>query len=95
MDLEKLYAYALEAAQVSTNYRLTNLKFEKNLYDKNDVFMFDFTSLAAAVNSSRIVERRGKRLLMSLVGDSLLQVTLLISILFRQKTRSRIFMLQT
>jgi hypothetical protein len=36
--------------------------------------MFDFTSLFHAVNASRIVERNGKRLLMALVGDSLLEV---------------------
>jgi hypothetical protein len=36
--------------------------------------MFDFTSLFHAVNASRIVERNGKRILMALVGDSLLEV---------------------
>lgn len=36
--------------------------------------MFDFTSMYAAENASRVVEKRGHRLLMTLVGDSLLEV---------------------
>jgi hypothetical protein len=36
--------------------------------------MFDFTSLFHAVNTTRIVERNGKQILMALVGDSLLEV---------------------
>jgi hypothetical protein len=39
------------------------------------VAMFDFTSLFQAENSSRFLERKGKRLLMALIGDSLLEVT--------------------
>jgi hypothetical protein len=37
--------------------------------------MFDFTSLFQAENSSRFLERKGKRLLLALIGDSLLEVT--------------------
>ena len=36
--------------------------------------MFDFTSLFQAENASRVVERMGHKLLMCLVGDSLLEV---------------------
>lgn len=35
--------------------------------------MFDFTSLFAAENSSRVVERHGRKLLVTIVGDSLLE----------------------
>lgn len=35
--------------------------------------MFDFTSLFQAENATRVLERQGKKLLMSLVGDSLLE----------------------
>ncbi len=38
--------------------------------------MFDFTSLFQAENASRFLERKGKRLLMALIGDSLLEVSL-------------------
>lgn len=41
---------------------------------KPDVAMFDFTSMYAAENASRVLHRNGHRLLMCLVGDSLLEV---------------------
>jgi hypothetical protein len=53
---------------------LTTLNFAKNHNGQPDVAMFDFTSLFQAENSSRIVERNNKKLFMSLVGDSLLEV---------------------
>lgn len=59
---------------MSTNRKLTKLEFAKNYHDKDDVAMFDFTSLFQSENASRIVERKGKRLLLSLVGDSLIEV---------------------
>ena len=36
--------------------------------------LFDFTSLFASENAARIVERKGKKILLCLVGDSLLEV---------------------
>jgi hypothetical protein len=37
--------------------------------------MFDFTSMFAAENASRVIERHGHKLLQILVGDSLLEVS--------------------
>ena len=82
VNFDRLCDYAKEAAYVSTNKKLTRLDFAPNHYKQPDVAMFDFTSLFQAENASRIVERRGKKLLMSLVGDSLLEVSLEIKILF-------------
>ena len=45
-----------------------------NHYGKEDVAMFDFTSMHAAENASRIIERKGKRILMGVVGDTLIEV---------------------
>lgn len=73
VNFDKLCEYAKEAAYFSTNKKLTRLDFAPNHYKQPDVAMFDFTSLFQAENASRIVERRGKKLLMSLVGDSLLE----------------------
>lgn len=73
VNLDKLCAYAKEAAFCSTNKKLTRLDFAKNHYGQPDVAMFDFTSLFHAENASRIVVREGRALLMSLVGDSLLE----------------------
>jgi hypothetical protein len=39
------------------------------------VAMFDFTSMFAAVTASRVIDRHGHKLLMGLVGDSLLEVS--------------------
>ena len=82
VNFDRLCQYAKEAAYVSTNKKLTQLDFAKNHYGHEDVAMFDFTTLFQSVNACRIVERSGKRLLLSLVGDSLLEVRLLMHLLF-------------
>lgn len=76
VNFELLCDYAKEAAYVSTDRKLTRLDYAKNTYGQPDVAMFDFTSLFAAENASRITERKGRRLLTGLIGDSLLEVSL-------------------
>ena len=76
VNKEALMEYAREAADFSTNYQLPHMDFAVNHYGKPDVAMFDFTSMFAAENASRVIERRGHKLLMCLVGDSLLEVSL-------------------
>ena len=73
VNQEKLLDYAKEAADFSTNHQLPVLDFAHNHVGQADVAMFDFTSLFQAVYSSRMVEKEGHKLLMSLVGDSLLE----------------------
>ncbi|XP_018580267.1 F-actin-monooxygenase Mical isoform X2 [Anoplophora glabripennis] len=73
VDREALEAYAIEAANFSTNYQMPDLEFAVNHYGQPDIAMFDFTSMFAADNASKVVERNGYRLLMILVGDSLLE----------------------
>ena len=68
--------YAREAAEFSTEYQMMDMEFAVNHYGQPDVAMFDFTSMYAAENASRIIERHGHRLFMTLVGDSLLEVRL-------------------
>lgn len=66
--------YAREAAEFSTEYQMMNMEFAVNHYGQPDVAMFDFTSMYAAENASRVLKRHGHGLLMILVGDSLLEV---------------------
>ncbi|CAG9854133.1 unnamed protein product [Phyllotreta striolata] len=73
VDKEALQNYAIEAANFSTNYQMPNLEFAVNHYGQPDVAMFDFTSMYAAENASKVLERNGYRLLNILVGDSLLE----------------------
>ncbi|XP_067012830.2 uncharacterized protein Mical isoform X2 [Anabrus simplex] len=73
VDKDALQTYAREAADFSTNYMLPQPEFAVNHYGQPDVAMFDFTSMFAAENASRVVERQGYRLLQILVGDSLLE----------------------
>jgi hypothetical protein len=75
VNQDALMLYAREAADVSTNHQLPELDFAHNHYGQPDVAMFDFTSMFAAEHSSRVVEKNGQRLLMALVGDSLLEVS--------------------
>ena len=72
---EALMAYARQAADVSTNHLLPDLDFAHNHYGQPDVAMFDFTSMFAAEHASRVLERGGHKLLLALVGDSLLEVS--------------------
>ncbi|KAK2583845.1 hypothetical protein KPH14_001128 [Odynerus spinipes] len=73
VDREALMLYAREAAEFSTEYQMMDMEFAVNHYGQPDVAMFDFTSMYAAENASRILNRNGHRLLMILVGDSLLE----------------------
>ncbi|XP_047476303.1 F-actin-monooxygenase Mical-like isoform X2 [Penaeus chinensis] len=73
VDRNALMEYAREAADFSTSYQLPHLDFAVNHYGKPDVAMFDFTSMFAAENACRMVEKRGHKLLSGLVGDSLLE----------------------
>jgi hypothetical protein len=74
VDQEALLSYAKQAADVSTQHQLPALDFAHNHYGQPDVAMFDFTSIFHAEHASRVVERHGHRLLVGLVGDSLLEV---------------------
>ena len=74
-----LKEYAKDVASFSTKggFKVEELTFQKDYRGRDDVALFDFTSLFAAENSARIVERKNKRVLMCLVGDSLIEVSLL------------------
>lgn len=74
VDRDALQEYAKEAANFSTDYQMPDLEFAVNHYGQPDVAMFDFTSMYAAENASKTMERNGHQLLMILVGDSLLEV---------------------
>ncbi|XP_035219967.1 F-actin-monooxygenase MICAL2-like isoform X2 [Stegodyphus dumicola] len=73
VDREALMEYARDAADFATSYQLPSLDFAVNHYGQADVAMFDFTSMYAAENACRVIERKGHKLLQGLVGDSLLE----------------------
>nr|XP_015208647.1 PREDICTED: protein-methionine sulfoxide oxidase MICAL3 isoform X5 [Lepisosteus oculatus] len=73
VDQEALLNYAREAADFSTNHQLPRLDFAINHYGQPDVAMFDFTCMYASENAALVRERNGHRLLVALVGDSLLE----------------------
>ncbi|XP_016426981.1 protein-methionine sulfoxide oxidase mical1-like [Sinocyclocheilus rhinocerous] len=70
---EALQKYAYDAADFSTDHMLPDLEFAKNHAGHPDVAMFDFTCMHRAENASLVKERKGKRLLIALVGDSLVE----------------------
>jgi len=74
VDQSALLTFAREAAEIATRKQLPNLEFAHNHYGQPDVAMFDFTSMYAAENACRVIERQGHRLLVALVGDTLLEV---------------------
>jgi len=54
VDKEALMEYAREAADFSSKYQLPHLEFAVNHYGQPDVAMFDFTSMYAAENASKV-----------------------------------------
>ncbi|KAM6984736.1 protein-methionine sulfoxide oxidase mical3b [Aplochiton taeniatus] len=73
VDQNALQEYAREAADFSTNHQLPSLDFAINHYGQPDVAMFDFTCMYASENAALIRQRRGHQLLVTIVGDSLLE----------------------
>ncbi|KAM9334915.1 protein-methionine sulfoxide oxidase mical3b [Symphorus nematophorus] len=73
VDQNALQMYAREAADFSTNHQLPSLDFAMNHYGQPDVAMFDFTCMYASENAAMVRQRHGHQLLISLVGDSLLE----------------------
>ncbi|XP_035014661.2 F-actin-monooxygenase mical1 isoform X1 [Hippoglossus stenolepis] len=73
VDSEALNRYAHDAAHFSTGGQLPDLQFAKNPNGEPDVAMFDFTCMHRAENASLVRERRGRKLLMGLVGDCLVE----------------------
>lgn len=71
---EMLCKYAAQAADFATKGMLPQLVFAQNSRGQPDVAMFDFTALYSAVFSSRLVERKGRTLILTIVGDSLHEV---------------------
>ncbi|KTG00191.1 hypothetical protein cypCar_00027186 [Cyprinus carpio] len=68
-----LEEYAYDAADFSTDHMLPDLEFARDHAGRPDVAMFDFTCMHRAENASLVKERKGKRLLIALVGDSLVE----------------------
>ncbi|CAL8353350.1 unnamed protein product [Merluccius merluccius] len=73
VNQEALLCYARQAADFGTNYQLPMLDFAMNHYGEPDVAMFDFTSMHASEHAAMVRERHGHHLLVTLVGDSLLE----------------------
>ncbi|KAM7002839.1 protein-methionine sulfoxide oxidase mical3a isoform 3-T3 [Tautogolabrus adspersus] len=73
VDQAALLSYAREAADFSTNHQLPKLDFAINHYGQPDVAMFDFTCMYASENAAMVRQRNGHKLLVALVGDSLLE----------------------
>lgn len=73
VDYDALCQYAHDAADFSTGGKLPDLQFVENHNGRKDVAMFDFTCMHRAENASLVRERRGKKLLVALVGDCLVE----------------------
>uniref|UniRef100_A0A4W6E1Z6 F-actin monooxygenase n=1 Tax=Lates calcarifer TaxID=8187 RepID=A0A4W6E1Z6_LATCA len=83
VDQAALLSYAREAADFSTSHQLPTLDFAINHYGQPDVAMFDFTCMYASENAAMVRQRNGHKLLVALVGDSLLEVRNMTEVLTR------------
>ena len=76
IDRKALEQYAVDTTTFSTKGGLGTLEFEKNHRGENDIALFDFTSIFASENASRIVERKEKKVFLCVAGDSLIEVSI-------------------
>jgi len=76
IDKEKLHEFAIDVAQFSTGHfsvKLPTQEFALNARGAPDCAIFDFTNLYSARNACRVKVKKGRQLLMTVVGDSLLE----------------------
>ncbi|KAJ6659522.1 hypothetical protein lerEdw1_018757 [Lerista edwardsae] len=73
VNQEALLAYAKDAANFSTNYKLPSLEFALNHRSLPDVDMFDFTCMNRSENAALVRDCNGTKLLIGLVGDCLVE----------------------
>eukprot|EP00118_Oscarella_pearsei_P011308 m.75015 g.75015 ORF g.75015 m.75015 type:complete len:1378 (+) comp35924_c0_seq5:1629-5762(+) len=73
IDINRLCDFAREAAKYATDAELPKYEFAQTVDGRLDVALFDFTSMYATDSAARIFERKGKKLMVALVGDSLLE----------------------
>ena len=77
IDQSKLLEYVTDVVKYATEGTLKNLELKLLSNNQPDIAAFDFTSIKKAEHASRIIERKGSKLLVALVGDSLLEVRLI------------------
>lgn len=66
-----------DVVKYATEGTLKNLELKVLRNNQLDIAAFDFTSIKKAEHAARIIERKGSKLLVALVGDSLLEVRLI------------------
>ena len=65
-----------DVVKYATKGTLKNLELKIVGNNQPDIAAFDFTSIKKAEHAARIIERKGSKLLVGLVGDSLLEVSI-------------------
>ena len=66
-----------DVVKYATEGTLKNLELKVLRNNQPDIAAFYFTSIKKAEHAARIIERKGSKLLVALVGDSLLEVRLI------------------
>ena len=79
MNREQLQVFVCDVVEYATKGQLNedNLEYKITSSGQQDVAVFDFTSIKKAESAARIIERKGSKLLVGLVGDSLLEVSII------------------
>ena len=75
IDHSKLLEYVTDVVKYATKGTLKNLELKIVGNNQPDIAAFDFTSIKKAEHAARIIERKGSKLLVGLVGDSLLEAS--------------------
>lgn len=76
IDMPSLELYTRDAVNFCTNNVMSDKNFVKNS-GIDDLIMVNMSPRYQAVNASRVFEMNGKKLLLGLIGDSLVEVYLI------------------
>ena len=74
INREEILKYALDAAEIATNNKMPTRELAKDHLDRDDIAIFDFTAIFQCEFSTLIRERYGHNLVMTIVGDGLIEV---------------------
>ena len=74
INREEILKYALDAAEIATNHKMPTREFARDHLGRDDIAIFDFTAMFHCEFSTLIRERYGHNLVMTVVGDGLIEV---------------------
>ena len=75
VNKDNLRSFAIDASQIATDYAMPCKQFHKTHCGEDDIAIFDFSTIFQCEHSTLIRHRDGHHLVVTNVGDGLIEVT--------------------